>query len=658
MQRPSKKWLESIAVKICILLLVAYPSIVLAQNDVEKSRSEAQNAAGSVYEYLGTGEAINQNAAQPLTSSKTPMKTIDQSQSFSAQLSCPSSSKFVDILVQPGSTGDLEMVMVMQDTNLDGEMDYQYNMPFPISGICGNGVIQCDVGTWHNCKYWKWVADNQGKVSIQQTDLTKMGGCYCINNSCGNNVAWSNLPLILKDLGAGATGAIMSTNPKYSITDVKVSDAEITYYSQSLTECGTPGSASGTNPANYYAGGMTDAPITGAAQQEVTTEQTDPDSMYSVMSNAMQYHNTLGQMVQCKIIRNITITQQVTCPYGNAALNSDSTVCTENGNGCSSYCSTVSGCQVIKNPINIQGNWFGGWLFWLWGSGQNIIGEGFGVDGAIMTIPGVNMSGGTSSIYPDFIMDIRGSGENLQIIRLRDKINEKFKYQKKIRIGAAGGIGTPEAAAAAFILKADFIVTGSINQCTVEAGTSDLVKDMLEDINVQDTTYAPAGDMFEMGSKVQVLKLGVLFPSRANKLYDLYRNNDSLDSLDEKTKKQLQEKYFRKSFDEIYNDITSYYPSKEIERMNKNPKYKMALIFRWYFGESTRQALYGNEDRKVDFQIHCGPALGAFNQWVKGTEYESWRNRHVDEIAIQLMEATASLLNDSFNRLNGRNLLE
>jgi len=417
MQRPSKKWLESIAVKICILLLAAYPSIVLAQNDVEKSRSEAQNAAGSVYEYLGTGEAINQNAAQPLTSSKTPMKTIDQSKSFSAQLSCPSSSKFVDILVQPGSTGDLEMVMVLQDTNLGGEMDYQYNMPFPVSGICGNGVIQCDVGTWKNCKYWKWVADNQGKVSIQQTDLTKMGGCYCINNSCGNNVAWSNLPLILKDLGAGATGAIMSTNPKYSITDVKVSDAEITYYSQSLTECGTPGSASGTNPANYYAGGMTDAPITGAAQQEVTTEQTDPDSMYSVMSNAMQYHNTLGQMVQCKIIRNITITQQVTCPYGNAALNSDSTVCTENGNSCSSYCGTVSGCQITKNPINIQGNWFGGWLFRLWGSGQNIIGEGFGVDGTIITIPGVNMSGGTNSIYPDFIMDIRGSGENLQIIR-------------------------------------------------------------------------------------------------------------------------------------------------------------------------------------------------------------------------------------------------
>ena len=136
--------------------------MVLAQNDIEKSRSSAQNAAGSVYEYLGTGAAISQNAAQPITSAKTPMKTIDQSQSFSAQLSCPSTAEFVDILVQPGSTGDLAMVMITQDTNLDGQMDYQYNMPFPVSGICGNGVIQCDGGTWRNCKYWKWVTDNQG----------------------------------------------------------------------------------------------------------------------------------------------------------------------------------------------------------------------------------------------------------------------------------------------------------------------------------------------------------------------------------------------------------------------------------------------------------------------------------------------------------------
>ena len=131
----------------------------------------------------------------------------------------------------------------------------------------------------------------------------------------------------------------------------------------------------------------------------------------------MQYHNTLGQVVQCKIIRNITIGQEVTCPYGNAALNSDSTVCTEYGNGCSSYCNAVSGCQLTKNQLNLQSNWWWGFLYGLWGSGQNITGAGFNGNGVLLTIAGVDMSGGVSSIYPDFIMDIRGSGENLQIIR-------------------------------------------------------------------------------------------------------------------------------------------------------------------------------------------------------------------------------------------------
>lgn len=52
-------------------------------------------------------------------------------------------------------------------------------------------------------------------------------------------------------------------------------------------------------------------------------------------------------------------------------------------------------------------------------------------------------------------------------------------------------------------------MTGSINQCTVEAGTSDDVKDLLQQLNIQDTDYAPAGDMFEMGAKIQVMKKGV-----------------------------------------------------------------------------------------------------------------------------------------------------
>lgn len=237
------------------------------------------------------------------------------------------------------------------------------------------------------------------------------------------------------------------------------------------------------------------------------------------------------------------------------------------------------------------------------------------------------------------------------IIKLRNDLSEKYGYIRKICIGAAGGIGTPEAAAAAFILGADFIVTGSINQCTVEAGTSSQVKDLLQKMNVQDTDYAPAGDMFEFGARVQVLKKGLFFPARANKLFDLYKQYDSIDEIDNKTKTQLQEKYFKRSFDRIYEEVKSFYSKSEIEKAESNSKYKMALIFKWYFHYSTECALSGSSESVVDYQVHCGPSLGAFNQWIKGTEYEPWSNRHVAEIGLMILDNAASYLNNRFHEL-------
>lgn len=230
------------------------------------------------------------------------------------------------------------------------------------------------------------------------------------------------------------------------------------------------------------------------------------------------------------------------------------------------------------------------------------------------------------------------------IQKLRDELAKKSRYKNRIRVGLAGGIGTPQAIASAFLMGADFVVTGSINQCTVEAGTSEVVKGMLEQINIQDTAYAPAGDMFEMGAIVQVLKRGVFFPARANKLYELYKNHNSISEIDFETQEQIQKKYFKRSFEEVYNEVKKYTNSLEIEKAEKNPKYKMALIFRWYFGYATQLALHGDEESKVDYQVHCGPALGAFNQWVKGTDLETWKNRHVDKIAIKLLEEAMELL--------------
>ena len=222
------------------------------------------------------------------------------------------------------------------------------------------------------------------------------------------------------------------------------------------------------------------------------------------------------------------------------------------------------------------------------------------------------------------------------ITRLRDAVMKERRHAMAIRVGAAGGIGAPEAAAAALVLGAEFLVTGSINQCTPEAVTSDAVKDLLQSAGVQDADYAPAADLFELGGKVQVLKRGVFFPARARKLYELYQQYESLEAIDAKTRDTIQNTYFRRSFDAVLE---------ELHAGTVAPKQKMAMVFKWYLDRAARLAVAGDPAEKVNYQVYCGPAMGAFNELVRGTELESWHQRHVDGINLRLMQEIAELLN-------------
>ncbi|MDQ5911202.1 MAG: trans-AT polyketide synthase, acyltransferase and oxidoreductase domain, partial [Pseudomonadota bacterium] len=240
-------------------------------------------------------------------------------------------------------------------------------------------------------------------------------------------------------------------------------------------------------------------------------------------------------------------------------------------------------------------------------------------------------------------------------LRLRDRAQAQYRYPQPPHVGGAGGLGTPESIAAAFILGCDFVLTGSINQCTVEAGTSAEVKDLLAAADIQDTDMCPAGDMFEIGAKVQVLKKGVLFPARANKLYEIYRRYEALEQLDPATRRMLEEKYFGRSCEAVWAETRAYYAQvapAELERAERQPKQKLAMILRWYFVRSNRLALSGDPAGRVDYQIHCGPAMGACNQWLKDTPQADWRNRHVDDLAERLMREAARLLTARFATLH------
>jgi PfaD family protein len=232
------------------------------------------------------------------------------------------------------------------------------------------------------------------------------------------------------------------------------------------------------------------------------------------------------------------------------------------------------------------------------------------------------------------------------MLNLRDVVSRRHGYDRPLRVGAAGGISTPWAAAAALAMGAAYLVTGSVNQSCVEAATSDAVRRMLAQAQQSDIAMAPAADMFEMGVKVQVLKRGTLFAMRAAKLYELYRTHDSLDHLPAGERATIEKTIFRAPLETIWEQTKTYFEQRDptrIDRANREPKQKMALVFRWYLGMSSHWANSGEPSRAVDYQIWCGPAMAAFNDWVRGSFLELPENRHVAAVAINILYGAAVL---------------
>jgi len=232
------------------------------------------------------------------------------------------------------------------------------------------------------------------------------------------------------------------------------------------------------------------------------------------------------------------------------------------------------------------------------------------------------------------------------MIALRDEVQAKYQYAKPIRVGAGGGVSTPESALATFMMGAAYVVTGSINQSCVEAGASEHTRKLLAQAEMADVIMAPAADMFEMGVKLQVLKRGTMFPMRAQKLYDLYEQYDSIEDIPADERAKLEKQVFRSNLDDVWQGCVTFFNERDpeqLERARGNGKRKMALIFRWYLGLSSRWSNTGENGRQIDYQIWCGPAMGAFNDWVRGSRLEPYDQRHAADIAGQIMRGAAYL---------------
>jgi trans-AT polyketide synthase, acyltransferase and oxidoreductase domains len=233
-----------------------------------------------------------------------------------------------------------------------------------------------------------------------------------------------------------------------------------------------------------------------------------------------------------------------------------------------------------------------------------------------------------------------------RLIALRDSIATEHGYTAWPRVGAAGGLGTPAAVAAAFAAGAAYVLTGSVNQSAVESGLSADARDLLAQAQATDVAMAPAADMFEQGVTVQVLKRGTMFAQRGQRLYDFYRRYSSFEEASPQELASLEKTVLGRSVADIWTETEAFFAARDprqVQRAGEDPKHRMGLVFRWYLFNGAQWAREGTTERRGDYQIWCGPAMGGFNDWVRGSFLEPVGARTVRQIALNLLEGAATV---------------
>jgi trans-AT polyketide synthase, acyltransferase and oxidoreductase domains len=224
------------------------------------------------------------------------------------------------------------------------------------------------------------------------------------------------------------------------------------------------------------------------------------------------------------------------------------------------------------------------------------------------------------------------------------EVAQRHGYIRPIRVGAAGGLGTPAAVAAAFGLGAAYVLTGSVNQAAIESGLSPEGRRLLAQAAIDDVMMAPAADMFELGVKVQVLKRGTMFAPRAHQLFDVYRKYDRIEAIPVEVRERMEREIFRAPLEEIWEETRRFFelrdPAENV-RAEREPRHRMALVFRWYLGNASRWAVAGVPERRADYQIWCGPAMGAFNVWTAGSFLAEPEKRTAVQMGLNLLEGAA-----------------
>jgi PfaD family protein len=133
---------------------------------------------------------------------------------------------------------------------------------------------------------------------------------------------------------------------------------------------------------------------------------------------------------------------------------------------------------------------------------------------------------------------------------------------------------------------------------------------------------------------------------RAQKLFELYSHYNSIEEIPLAEREKLEKQVFKREMETVWQDTVKFFEERDpdqIKRASSDPHRKMALVFRWYLGLSSRWSSSGEKGREMDYQIWCGPSMGTFNDWTRGTYLAEPQNRGVVDVARHILTGCAYL---------------
>lgn len=257
--------------------------------------ARARAAAAASRAKSGDSDTISNNYLTPGLANQ-PVSTVDNSRSFTPNIACQQSSTMLEMLVQPGATGDITHLSIAQDRDLDGKFDSNLTLPVPVSGICANGVMSCDPGSWNNCRSFQWDVASSGDLKLTQVDLPALSGCYCVNASCGANLVAGNLPSVLKDLGGGVVGALTTADSRIGVAQASIEGPVIRYTGAQTTAC--------TNSPQVTATAYRANPTAISGDASSTSQAS---SVFTALAASPAGNGKAEQSRSCTIEREITV---------------------------------------------------------------------------------------------------------------------------------------------------------------------------------------------------------------------------------------------------------------------------------------------------------------------------------------------------------------